>query len=137
MLRRFPLQTRLLLLVCLVLLRGSVAGAHVHLCFDGRESPASFHLSDLGLQHAEPGDFVPGMDAAHEDLVIAVRDNLLSRDKFRFAWTPVLALLAAVVLPGLLRTSQHLPPRDETRASSPVPLYLRPPLRGPPRLISR
>jgi hypothetical protein len=135
MLRIPQIRAWLLTLMCVVLLLGPVGGAHLHLCFDGKEPPASFHLFDLGLHHSKPGHSEPGMNAPHEDSDVAVSDNLLSKGKFE--WTPTLALLAATLLLSLLRTPQRFIPLFTARATPPAPLFLRPPLRGPPLLTSR
>lgn len=135
MLRTSRIRAWLLTLMCVVLLLGPVGGAHLHLCFDGKEPPASFHLFDLGMHHPESGHSEPGMNAAHQDSDVAVSDNLLSKGKVE--WTPTLALLAAALLLGLLRTPQRFIPRFTACATPPAPLFLRPPLRGPPLLTSR
>src|SRR3546814_11430117 len=44
------------------LLLGRVGEAHLHLCFDGKESPSSFHVFDIGLHHSWSG-----IDSPHED----------------------------------------------------------------------
>src|SRR3546814_11534851 len=82
------LQAWLLSLRCVTLLLGRVGEAHLHLCFDGKESPSSFHVFDIGLHHSGSG-----IDAPHADLDVAVSGERLSTVKF--LWCAPLVLLAA------------------------------------------
>lgn len=125
MLRNSRLQAWLLTLFCVTLLVGRVGEAHLHLCFDGKESPSSFHLFDIGLHHAESG-----LDTPHEDADVAVSDKLLSKNKFE--WNAPLVLLTAIVVFGFLRFPRRFVPPFTARAIPEAPRFLLPPLRGPP-----
>lgn len=127
MLRNSRLQAWMLTLLCVTLLVGRVGGAHLHLCFDGRESPSSFHLFDIGLHHPESG-----LDTPHEDVDVAVSDELLSKNKFE--WNTPLALLAAIVVFGFLRAPRRFVCLFIAHAIPAAPPFLLPPLRGPPAL---
>lgn len=103
---------------------------HLHLCFDGNETPVSFHLEDVGQHHDEPT-----VDAAHTDVDIAVVGEALV--KILKASLHLPALLFAVLLLGWLLCSQ----RQRAPGFRNTTFYqgnkvLRPPLRGPPALIS-
>lgn len=123
------LQAWMLTLLCVTLLVGRVGGAHLHLCFDGRESPSSFHLFDIGLHQTESG-----LDTPHEDVDVAVSDELLSKNKFE--WSTPLVLLAAIVVFGFLRAPRRFVSLFITHAIPAAPPFLLPPLRGPPALTS-
>jgi len=114
-----------------------VGGAHLHLCFDGSEPPATLHLeNDGGVHHSHEGQGAMA-EVEHQDMDVALADDVLVKKSgldFDF-----LALIAAAVfllysLPQLLcRLSgiELLVPVAAHRA------HLRPPLRGPPSFASR
>jgi len=116
----------LLTLILIALLTLRVGGAHLHLCFDGSEPPASLHLLDDGSHHDEDGASAP-----HHDVNLSVIDEALTK-LGKASWDlPVFVAAAALLLtllasPALLVTRRVIPPPQS-------PLYLlRPPLRGPP-----
>ncbi len=118
-------QAWLLTLLCVTLLLGRVGEAHLHLCFDGKERPSSFHVFDIGLHHSGSG-----IDALHDDLDVAVSGERLSTGKFQ--WSAPLALLAAIVLCGFPHVRRRLAVPLPARTVPATPPFLWPPLRGPP-----
>lgn len=129
MFRHSRLQNWLLALLCVALLLGRVGDAHLHLCFDGMEPPSSVHLFDFGVHHAEPD-----LETSHVDVDVAIAGDLLSKSKFK--WHLLLALLVAIVMPGLRRKAHQTGVPFGSRFHPASPPYLRPPLRGPPLLTS-
>lgn len=129
MLRSPRLHAWLLTLLCVAMLLVPAVGAHLHECLDGKEPPASLHLFDLGIHHAD--DAAAG---AHVDNDVPVGGELLSKGKIK--WTSPLALVVAAVLLGLLRPAPAPRFPELQRDVPPAPRVLRPPLRGPPLPIS-
>ena len=114
-------------LLCLALLMMRVGGAHLHLCFDGTEPPASFHVFDDAPHHESPG-----ANAAHQDSDVAVTADLYSQSK-KAADHLLLALLtAAIVALAVIKLPRDYNPRYSAPAMRDVRELLRPPLRGPP-----
>lgn len=127
MLRNHRLRVCLLALLCIAVLVARVGGAHLHLCLDGGEPASDLHLFDLG-QHHDAAD--PGL--AHNDVDVVLLGDLIAKNKIQ--WQLPLALLAAAVLFGLLRIPRGLLVPWVSRPILPrPPLFLRPPLCGPPR----
>ncbi len=124
------LRPWLLTLLCVSLVFARISGAHLHLCFDGNELPASFHLIDQAPHHQAPGAVVQHRDAD----VSAIGDALLKSDKTRFDWPPV--LLGALLLCWLLQAPQTFMPVFRACNCRDTLFFLRPPLRGPPSLTS-
>lgn len=121
----------LLTLFCVVLLMVRVDGAHLHLCFDGKEPPASFHLADFGFHYGK----TPGVDASDQDADVALAGEALAKqDKSSFDLP--LVLLAALLLWALLQAPRRFASPLTTPVVSTTPPFLRPPLRGPPLLTS-
>lgn len=119
-------QPWLLTLLCVMLLVVRVGGAHLHLCFDGGEPPASLHLMDNGVHHG-----APGMDAQHQDADIAVAGEVLVKFAKLGLDLPVL-LLAALLVWSLLQAPRQPAPGYRNPLSPSTASFLRPPLRGPP-----
>ncbi len=125
---RTPSRIWLLTLVCVALLCARLGGGHLHLCFDGSEPPVSLHLMYNGQHH------MAGTDAGHQDADVALADEALAK-----SIQLVLDLPAALVVALLIWSL-----RQTRRPPAPgfcLPLFfsatrLRPPLRGPPLLIS-
>jgi len=120
----------LLTLLCVTLLMVRVSGAHLHLCFDGKEPPASFHLFDVGLHHD-----TPEASATHQDADVAVTGDLFSKQD-TWGRDLHLMLLAAGLLWGLLQTPRRFVSPFSTPTFYAAPAFLRPPLHGPPLSIS-
>lgn len=122
--RESRFQTWLLALLCVALLLGRVNGAHLHLCLDGSEPPASLHLSETGH------DADHHNDTAHDDVDVTLPGDAASKPAKLSLDLPLLVL--ALLLLRLPRTAA---PRLRNRgrpAHTTDPLLLRPPLRGPP-----
>jgi len=120
----------LLTLMCVMLLVARVDGAHWHLCFDGKEPPASLHLVDMTPHHGT----LPGASAAHHDADVALSGDVVSKSakwSFGLDYTP--ALVAVAFLLVLLHTAQGSSVPAYGRYAPAAPYFLRPPLRGPPR----
>ena len=102
------------------------AHAHVHLCLDGQEPPASVHVVDSSNHLNEHF----GSTHGHDDLDLDVPNEALAKTlKYDSpaivaptVWTPVVA-------------TPRLGPRGRRRAPDPKPppYFSRPPPRGPPR----
>ena len=121
-------RSALLLLVAVALLLTRIGGAHLHLCFDGREAPATMHLEDAGLHHTSPG-----AGQTHQDLDITAAGGVLSKLNL-----DLLAVVFAVFFFGpLLLVARKLVPATRLPYYSPLLHFIRPPLRGPPLPISR
>ncbi len=128
---RSPTVQWLLTLICVLLLMVRVSGPHLHLCFDGQEAPASFHVLDIGL-HRSPGHSAPHQDT---DISLAVDGVSKTGKQLGFDDLPVV-LLAALLLWIFFQTPRRfllplLPAVVPARHA-----FLRPPLRGPPQLTS-
>ena len=127
----------LLALICAAVLWARAGGAHLHLCFDGSEPPASVHLS-AGAHHADGhagfhehhGDHDAG--EVHNDLDVPLADSPLAKPGKLVQDLP-LFLLAAVALFAFLGSPRQRPRFREPPALLPwALLHLLPPLRGPP-----
>ena len=117
----------MLVLVCVALLSTRLTGAHLHLCVDGSEPPASLHFNDGGHhidhhvsdQHHDVD--VPGMaDATSKSVKPGAGLDLL------------LVLLAVFIWPWLGQNRAPPNRRDPQRSATTGSPHLRPPLRGPP-----
>lgn len=125
----------LLALACLTLLFTQMGGAHLHLCFDGQEPPASLHLSDANHHDDHHGGHHDRHHAAgetpHSDLDVPLANDVLSKPV-----KPILdlslILLAVLWLGALSFTRDRIPPPDPTRLRAFSTFLLLPPLRGPP-----
>lgn len=127
MLRNHRLRVCLLALLCIAVLVGRVGGAHVHLCLDGNEPPSDLHVFDLGQHHDAADSREP-----HHDVDVALVGDLIAKSKLQWQ-LPVALLAALVLLLELLHRSRQLPARQRARPFlPPPPLFLRPPLCGPP-----
>ncbi len=120
----------LLTLLCVMLLVARVGGAHLHLCFDGGEPPANLHLMDSGLHHSEPG-----MAADHHDVDVAVVGEVMAKVAKLGVDLPIL-LLAVLLVWSQIQVPSKLAPGFRNLLSPSAVRSLRPPLRGPPLLIS-
>lgn len=119
----------LLTLLLAALLTARVGGAHLHLCFDGSEPPASLHFSDAGHHDDHHAD------EAHDDVDVSLIAEAAAKLGKLSLDLPLL-VTASLILFGLWLAAQRPPsPYRGPRAAS-DPYSLRPPVRGPPRLIS-
>jgi len=127
--RHIKRLTPVLWVVALSFVGMRIAGAHVHLCFDGQEQPSTLHLADAGIIcHDDGGPAEPHQDRDVDALGTALakkdaHDHTLDAPVFANA---VLALLA----PPQGNDSSFVA-LDTPSVNRP---YLhRPQLRGPPR----
>jgi len=130
MLRESRHHPWLLTLLCVTLLMVRVGGAHLHLCFDGKEPPISFHLFDDGLHHGAAGE-----SATHQDADVAVTVDLFSK-QHKWGHDLPLMLLVVGLLWALLQTPRRFIAPFFTPTVYAAPAFLRPPLHGPPLSIS-
>lgn len=133
MIRDSRLQAWILPLLCATLLVGRVAGAHLHLCFDGMEPAKEFHVADLGLHHSEES---AGAGAPHQDTDVAAIGDLIGKPAKPLFDLP-LFLLTFLSLWLLLQPRSSLAPALRPRFTPASFFFLRPPLRGPPLTTSR
>ena len=102
------------------------AHAHVHLCLDGQEPPASVHLvhgsNHLHDHFAQTGD--------HDDFNLDVPNHALAKT---FTYDlPAIVPLAGWAL-SLCSPTTAAPVAESDLDPHPTPLFWRPPLRAPPR----
>lgn len=112
-------------LLCSLLLVLRIGEAHLHMCFDGKEAPASLHLVDVGIEHADE------IGVGHQDKNISIGAGELSKPRVSdFDLPPILlaVLLALFVATATRVAPLRGVPAGVVRAVS----WLRPPLRGPP-----
>lgn len=110
-----------------VLLTGVTnAHAHVHLCFDGQEPPASVHGADGGHTHHE---FESEGDHEHDDLDVDLRDHALAKS-FK-PDLPAIAAPALRILPVSQRSAITAIAADGAGPPAARP-FSRPYLRAPP-----
>jgi hypothetical protein len=112
------------------------AHAHVHLCFDGQEPPASVHLSGTSGHHdgVRPADQIDGFghyagDADHDDVDLDLANPALAKTvKHDVTALAPAWFNGAPIAPS---TSEIVPfALDRPIASART--YLHPPLRAPP-----
>jgi len=125
--RNKPLRWPLIAL-CLAMISLRVAGAHLHLCFDGTEPPVSYHVGDSGQHHADQHE----AHEQHTDRDMPVGEDFLLKKTVDDTGTLALfafALLLFLLAPArqLRRVDHQAPPLRHSFS------WLRPPLRGPPR----
>ena len=127
MLRLAPKTRVVLALVCAALVALRIAGAHLHLCFDGSEPPVALRVGESGGHH---GEELAGF--THSDRDIKVGDDFLSKKPGATmdlgALCSFLALLLFVIQLGTSLPVYRLP-RPARRALT----HGLPPPRGPPR----
>jgi hypothetical protein len=114
-------------LVSLAVMAMPVSGAHLHLCFDGSEPPATFHPVEDGSGHDDEPT-----EGAHNDKDVSLQGVALAK-KHDGALDLPTALTVAVLV---LRMPVTAPaPVFETDVATPIPLRVArvlPPLRAPP-----
>lgn len=127
MLRLRPLARAWLALIAIAIVAAPANGAHLHLCLDGNEPPATVHLADDGSHH-DDGQ----MQATHHDFDVSLRAEALGKKR-----TGTLDLPTVVVAAFVLFASRSTPavtvPVNADSLSEPAPvLTVLPPLRAPP-----
>jgi hypothetical protein len=102
------------------------SGAHLHLCLDGAEPPASVHVGDLAIHHVEDSDqFHKDVDADLKSEALAKK----ARDSFDL---PTFASVAPVLFALSVAVPDEFP-RTPPTLIVPFPAYrILPPLRAPP-----
>ena len=126
--RRLRSNPFLLWVVVVAILAVRLTDTHLHLCFDGQEAPASVHLADASVHHDQEHD--DGAAHADQDINPFIGTLVKSDDDSQplFAW-----IVGALLTIELLPPDHAVPAFDrETPLATKPPLYLRPPLRGPP-----
>ncbi len=124
---RSPLLRVWIALISLAVMAMPVSGAHLHLCFDGMEPPATFHALEDGSAH----DF-PAATGTHNDKDVSLQSAALAKkhDGARDLSAPL--SLAAIII----RMPVTVPvPAFDTDVATPQPLRgsrILPPLRAPP-----
>ncbi len=114
-------------LLCIVMLTVRLAGAHLHLCFDGSEAPASVHLADSGVHHSEPG-----MLLQHQDVDVSLVGELLSKHGKLALDLAALLGVALLLWDFFAGNRAESPLRDRGRFTTSPRRFTFPPLRGPP-----
>jgi hypothetical protein len=113
-------------LISLAVMAMPVSGAHLHLCFDGSEPPATFHAIEDGSHDH------PGAEGAHNDKDVSLQGVALAKKQDGALDLPAVLAVATFVT----RVPVTVPvPAFDTDVATPVPLrvaHLLPPLRGPP-----
>jgi hypothetical protein len=115
-----------LLIVLLAVLVTRLGGAHLHLCFDGQELPATLHAGDTA-EHSQGHH----LGEQHSDKDVDVLGAVLMKKSSGSTDMPVL-LAVCLVLLLLPRLLGQWPPAVFYQVFPHQPLRLRPPLRGPP-----
>ena len=110
------------------MLLARVGEAHIHLCLDGAEPPATVHLFDASVHHEDIG-----YTAEHVGSDVAATDDAVRKSDFALAPLPLATVASIVFL---------LPIEPPARAGITVQpphtqlsfRHYPPPLRGPPAL---
>jgi len=114
-------------LISLAVMAMPVSGAHLHLCFDGGEPPATYHAVEDGSAHDHPA-----ATGAHNDKDVSLQGVALAKKQDRAIDLPTALAVAVLVI----RMPVAAPvPAFDTDVAAPVPLRVArilPPLRGPP-----
>lgn len=114
----------LFVVLCAIVLLPRLGGPHLHLCLDGSAPAVALHVSDGGGE-----DLLSRSDDSHRDRTVEVSNPVIGK-----VWPPSLDgplfLIFALVLAIARQTP--LPPVLRTIPVPRSPLFLRPPLRGPP-----
>lgn len=119
-------QLLVTLLVCVALLAARMSNAHLHLCMDGQEPPASVHYGDEAV--VEP----------HHPEIGVVRHDVDIELGVHFGAKPskldlsILALLLPLVFLLLARTLRVFLRRNDVSVPPLSLRHLRPPPCGPP-----
>ena len=112
----------LLVVLCAIVLLPRLGGPHLHLCLDGAGPAVALHMSDGDGEDS-------GIDDSHQDQTVQVSNPVFGK-----VWPPsldgALVLIFAVLL-VIARQTAPLPVLRTIRVPG-SPLFLRPPLRGPP-----
>ena len=114
-------------LISLAVMAMPVSGAHLHLCFDGGEPPATFHALEDGSAHEDPG-----ATGAHNDKDVSLQGVALAKKHDGALDLPAALTVTAFVM----RIPVTVPVLAfDTDVATPIPLRVArvlPPLRAPP-----
>ena len=127
MLRHRSLLRVWIALISLAVMAMPVSGAHLHLCFDGGEPPATFHPVEDGSAHDDPA-----ASGAHNDKDVSLQGVALAKKQDGALDLP--AALPVAVLVTRMPVTVPVPAFDSDVAT-PIPLRearVLPPLRAPP-----
>jgi hypothetical protein len=127
MLRSRTLLRVWIALISLAVMAMPVSGAHLHLCFDGGEPPATFHAIEDGSAHDHPA-----ASGTHNDKDVSLQGIALAK-KQDGAFDLPTALPVAVLV--IRMPVMVLAPAFDTDVATPIPLRVArvlPPLRAPP-----
>lgn len=115
-------------LVLIAFLAIRLGDAHLHLCFDGQEPPASVHMAD-GSVH----DDAHHVDSEHNDRDIQVFDAALVKKASGQADVLAALFVASILLLLIPPAAERFVRRPNDPSSFVRTRFaLRPPLRGPP-----
>jgi hypothetical protein len=114
-------------LISLAVMAMPISGAHLHLCFDGSEPPATFHPVEDGSAH----DYTDA-GVAHNDKDVRLQGSALAKKHdaafdLAAAFTPAALIVRMPVSVPVLAF--------DTDVATPIPLRVArvlPPLRAPP-----
>ena len=124
---RSPFVRVWIALISLAVMAMPVSGAHLHLCFDGGEPPATFHPVEDGVAHD-----ACAASCTHNDKDVSLQSVALAK-KHDGALDLPMALTVAVLVTRVPVTTPV--PAFDTHVATPTPLRvarLLPPLRAPP-----
>jgi hypothetical protein len=114
-------------LISLAVMAMPVSGAHLHLCFDGGEPPATFHPLEDGSAHDDAADH-----GTHNDKDVSLRGAALAKKHDSALDVPTALAVAALII----RVPVTVPvPAFDRDVATPTPLRVArvlPPLRAPP-----
>jgi hypothetical protein len=111
------------------------AHAHVHLCFDGQDAPASVHLADGNhhshhSQHSHGSHGHSGHAQDHDDLDVDVPSPALAKT---VKYDDLAAIVTFTAWAASFGAPKCVAPTSDSGITAPPhPPFSRPPLRGPP-----
>ena len=112
-------------ILCVAALVMRVGGAHLHLCLDGSEPPASVHLSEDDVHHHGAGASNP-----HHDIDVSLTSVAMGKGSKIELPVLILATLVAFIVPVVGGTPV---PHERTQFQIPRQIFwFQPPLRAPP-----
>lgn len=116
---------RSLAIYALAILALPALGAHLHLCFDGGEPPASLHATYDDVGHSA------GAAPSHHDVDVELANTALGKKFTESSDGPAVPAAALIVLPPPSIEAFVVPQRTDSFVPV-AALQLRPPPRGPP-----
>lgn len=113
----------LLALLCVSVISTRVEAAHLHLCLDGKEAPATVRTSPDPIRDA-------GSQAPHNDRDVALASDLIGKQSKDTSKQPV--ALPTGRMPTVAFTASIAAPAAPTPRVPALSLVTPPPIRGPP-----